>query len=67
MLIVGLTCPSDATNIFHDIKANKLCFPLPTYFIDNSDMSVVFGQLYPSGFQVVNNFHYLGNFGFREI
>jgi hypothetical protein len=67
MLIVGSVCPSNATNIFNDLKSNKLIFPLPTYFIDNSDMSYIFSHMFPNGFEIVPNFHYLGNSGFKEI
>lgn len=67
MLIVGKVCPSQTSSIFNDIRSKKLSFPLPTYFIDGSDMSYMLGYLYPEGKDIAENFHYLGNFGVKQI
>lgn len=49
MLIVGKVCPTASSKIFKDILDEKYTFPMKTYFIDNSDMSFVFGGAYPYG------------------
>jgi hypothetical protein len=65
MVITGSVCPSNSTLIFKDIINNKYNVPLPIYFIDSSDMSYVLSVVHPHGFQILNNFHYLGNMGFK--
>jgi hypothetical protein len=50
MLITGFVCPSNSSPIFKAITDKKLTVPVPTYFIDNSDMSYVLSVLYPDGF-----------------
>jgi hypothetical protein len=67
MIITGCVCPSTATLIFKDLAHHKLNFPIPTYFIDCSDMSYALSVAHPHGFEVVNNLHYLGNMGCSQI
>lgn len=67
MLLAGKVCPFSSSKIFKDITDGKYSFPIKTYFIDNSDMSFVFGGAYPHGGQIVPNFYYLGNSGLKEI
>jgi predicted phosphodiesterase len=50
MIITGSVCPSNSSPIFKDILDSKLTVPLPTYFIDNSDMSYVLSVVHPDGF-----------------
>lgn len=49
MLIAGKVCPIASSHIFKDILDGKYTFPLKTYFVDDSDMSFVFGGAYPDG------------------
>mgnify|MGYP000845373715 FL=1 len=49
MLLAGKVCPIASSKIFKDITDGKYSFPIKTYFIDNSDMSFVFGGAYPHG------------------
>ena len=65
MLMTGEVCPTSSANVFYDLRNSNLAFPLPTYFIDNSNMSNVFGVLHPEGFELVPNLHYLGNIGIK--
>lgn len=67
LLIVGSVCPSTSSPIFHKLKTGDLQFPLPTYFVDNSNMSLVFSEVYPEGGEIVKYFNYLGNCGYKEI
>lgn len=65
LLLVGSVCPSTSSHIFHKIKTGVLQFPLPTYFIDNSNMSLVFSEVHPEGSEIVKNLYYLGNCGYK--
>lgn len=67
MIIAGSVCPSKSSSIFRRLADKKLSFPLPTYFVDDSDMSTVFSLSHPNGFEIVPNLHYLGNLGVKEI
>jgi hypothetical protein len=50
-----------------DILNGKIIFPKPVYFIDNGPLSDILSIKYQNGGTVSNNFHYLGNFGFKTI
>ncbi len=65
MLIVGVVCPSSSAIIFDDLRNRKITFPLPTYYVDDSNMSKVFSSLHSEGFEVVPNFYYMGNIGVK--
>lgn len=65
MIFVGQVSPSYSASIFNELKNKKLSFPLPSYFIDCSNMSGVFGVLHGEGFEIVPNLFYLGNHGMK--
>ena len=42
-------------------------FPLPTYFLDSSELSFSLNELYPDGKEICENFKFLGKSGIKEI
>lgn len=65
MIIVGVVCPSNSAVIFKDIINKKNVFPIPTYFIDNSELSYALSVANSEGFEMAHNLYYLGNIGYK--
>lgn len=53
-------------NIMPYITLEKT-FPLPTYFLDSSELSFSLNDLFPEGKEIFNNFTFLGRSGIKEI
>lgn len=49
MIITGSVFPSTSSTVFKLINDGKITVPLPIYFVDSSDMSMVWAGLYPDG------------------
>lgn len=64
-ICVGRTCSLNEQ--LSDILNGKVEFPKPVYFIDNGPLKDILSVKYQNGGAVANNFHYLGNFGIKDI
>ena len=66
LLLVGSTLDLSTINS-EDYISGKLKIPIETYFIDCGPLNSVLKCNFPSGKEIVHNFHYLGVKGIKEI
>lgn len=65
-----LLCIGNTLTFTFDIKpyiSQEKKFPLPTYFLDSSELSFSLNELYPEGKEICENFTFLGKSGIKEI
>lgn len=67
MLLLGNVCHPRASPYIATVSKQQNVFPLPIYFIDNSDFAPVLKNLHPNGKEIVSSLKYLGNLGLTQL
>lgn len=65
-----LFCVGNTLSFTFQIKpyvSKEKVFPIPTYFIDASELSFSLNELFPNGVEICPNFTFLGRSGIKEI
>jgi len=66
----SLFCVGNTLTFTFDMKpylSKEKTFPLPTYFLDSSELSFSLNELYPEGKEIFENLTFLGKEGIKEI
>ena len=65
-----LFCVGNTLTFTFNIKpylSKEKIFPLPTYFLDSSELSFSLNDLFPEGKEIFENFTFLGRSGIKDI